>query len=123
MSEVIQPWTDGYWVAFIENKSTYSNIPKFGVAGLFTDIRVWVHEFTEMCIHEWMLKECSFISHRASHILTSLAVFSGMKKRGKLTMIDPDEYYKRATWGKQKKLTAWWMPEDRKSMSTAEVEE
>ena len=118
MSEVFQPWTDGYWVAFIETDPTFSNIPKYGVAGLFEDIRVWIHEFTEMGIHEWMQREYYYISHRASHILTSLAVHSGMRVRGKLVMIDPEEYWKRTMLGKQKKLSGWWMPKDRKSKLT-----
>ena len=118
MSEVIQPWSDGYWVAFTEINPTFSSFPKFGVAGLFEDIRVWIHEFTEMCVHEWMLRELPFISHRASHIFTSLAVYSGMRVREKMVMIDPEEYWKRTTLGKQKKLSGWWMPEDRTSSLT-----
>ena len=115
MSEVIQPWTDGYWVAFVEQNPTFSNIPKYGVSGLFEDIRVWIHEFTEMGVHEWMQREYYYVSHRASHILTSLSVFSGWRIRGKLVMISPEEYWKRTTLGKQKKLSGWWMSGDRMS--------
>ena len=112
MSEVFQPWTDGYWVAFTETDPSFSNIPRFGVAGLFSELLVWVHEFTEMAIHEWMSTDYYYISHRASHILTSLAVHSGVRTRQGLKMIGPDEYWKRATLGKQKKLTFWWKLEE-----------
>lgn len=118
IDDVIQPWTDGHWVAFTESNPTFSNIPKYGVSGLFEDLRVWIHEFTEMSIHDWMQREYYYISHRASHILTSLAVYSGIRLHGKLVMIGPDEYWKRTTLGKQKKLTAWWMPDDRTSLSS-----
>jgi len=121
--EVIQPWCNNYYVAFTENDPTFSNIPKYGVAGLFEDIRVWIHEFTEMGIHEWMQREYYYISHRASHILTSLSVFSGWRIRGKLVMIDPEDYWKRTTLGKQKKLSGWWMSRDRTSALKTQSEE
>ena len=115
MSEVIQPWTDGYWVAFTEHDPTFSNFMRYGVAGLFEDINVWIHEFTESTLGEWMNREYYYISQRAIHILTSLAVYSGVRTHQGMKMIGPDEYWERTTLGKQKKLTFWWKLDDRTS--------